>query len=786
MAESTGIFLIDGESAGSTPWEFDSISESGSNTFALSSAAANNGSYGYKLTWDGTNEGCYATKDQAFSTPNDFYLRFYIYIPSGQTIDSSGYLGLMNLVDFTTYAVYSYIKADGTGTPERWRFVLQGITSYESNTNFTMDAWHYVEVHYVQSSTVGGIQVWVDGDSIIDDLTNDTSGAGWEIDSVQFGDNAGRSIGTFDTNGDYIYLDDIKADSSAIGAYTDTEVTLEATVEGVSEVPSPHMHQPSNVDLAASIDGACSISAGAESYAGFHYLDNSLSTGANDGSSWSDAWRSFADVDWGQITAGEVLYVSGGASGQTYEEDVEVGCVGSSSAQVTISGAVEAGYNGTVTISSGGVNVRSKQYVTVKNLTINHSGDSWAIWLEDGVPGLILENLDITVNVPSGSGNRGGIYLNSGSGNSDSVTVRDCTITVAETDYDVGQIDNIAFYDVAGGITIEGCTIINNNTRGGSNHQDVIQTGWCTNVVIRNNWLEQNCGMDSSGPCMLSYTDGYLHLYNNVIFGSSGEPFHSVMITQDDTAESDYRATILIYNNLFVSRCASTYTDVSTGLVLNADGRTWANNTLDVRNNIFRNTTSANYILWGIRERGSVETATITAIDYNVYYNAADSENDVVGYWDGSNRTLAQLQALGYEANGLDTSPGVSLENGLFTSANANGIDVGTDLSATFTTDRQGLARPQGPSWDVGPAEYPTAYPQDLEAMVDGVSVTPSPVLTVTLDSETHSLAAEIAYPNLRSHVYAEMSGGTPVRGNYTHVSFSRHRHLQRIGVRSP
>ncbi len=62
MPETGGLFIIDGESAGSTPWEFDSLSEEGSNTVALAAAAKNNGDYGYKITFDGTSDYAYVFK----------------------------------------------------------------------------------------------------------------------------------------------------------------------------------------------------------------------------------------------------------------------------------------------------------------------------------------------------------------------------------------------------------------------------------------------------------------------------------------------------------------------------------------------------------------------------------------------------------------------------------------------------------------------------------------------------------------------------------------------------
>jgi len=43
------------------------------------------------------------------------------------------------------------------------------------------------------------------------------------------------------------------------------------------------------------------------------YVDNTAS-GANTGTSWTDAWQSFTDISWGSIAPGDTVYISGGTS----------------------------------------------------------------------------------------------------------------------------------------------------------------------------------------------------------------------------------------------------------------------------------------------------------------------------------------------------------------------------------------------------------------------------------------------------------------------------------------
>ena len=50
------------------------------------------------------------------------------------------------------------------------------------------------------------------------------------------------------------------------------------------------------------------------SYAASYYVDKAAN-GANNGTSWSNAWESFADIYWGGVKSGDTIYISGGTSG---------------------------------------------------------------------------------------------------------------------------------------------------------------------------------------------------------------------------------------------------------------------------------------------------------------------------------------------------------------------------------------------------------------------------------------------------------------------------------------
>lgn len=213
--ETGGIFIIDGEDAGSTPWEFDSLTEDDSCTIALDSDAKHEGTYGYKILFDGVGDT--AQGEYAFAEQTEMYVRFYIYIPSTFNLENTWDLeGTFHLLDGVSTLAQFGLSSMGATTPVRWAWAYEFSWSYD-DTNFATDTWHYVEIRFLNDGASGGIEVWVDGDKIGTDLDQDTSAD--KPDNMQIGGLAG----SISPNGDFFYIDDIKADTSYIGAYSAEE-----------------------------------------------------------------------------------------------------------------------------------------------------------------------------------------------------------------------------------------------------------------------------------------------------------------------------------------------------------------------------------------------------------------------------------------------------------------------------------------------------------------------------------------------------------------------------------
>lgn len=99
------------------------------------------------------------------------------------------------------------------------------------------------------------------------------------------------------------------------------------------------------------------------------YVDNAA-TGANNGSSWSNAWTGFSTINWAAIQPGDTIYISGGSSSKTYNETLSIGASGSAGAHITVSAGQDNGHNGLVIIDKNwsnyyGISISSKSYVTI-------------------------------------------------------------------------------------------------------------------------------------------------------------------------------------------------------------------------------------------------------------------------------------------------------------------------------------------------------------------------------------------------------------------------------------
>lgn len=222
MAEATGTWLANAET-GSVDAFTGTLIESG-NTFAAATDVVINGVWSYKSTFGGTTEDAGAYRDMGGLT--EIYVRCYFKIISLELADNND----MNLISIRDTNVNGNLLAQvhlyGTGTADQYgcRATFRNNTSIydrydQLNGNIFQSGTEFlIEMHWKQGASANGVEeFWIDG---VEKYSN----------SAQTNNNF--SVGTIIVGGRHenipssgiVYYDDIKADTSYIGAYSDVAV----------------------------------------------------------------------------------------------------------------------------------------------------------------------------------------------------------------------------------------------------------------------------------------------------------------------------------------------------------------------------------------------------------------------------------------------------------------------------------------------------------------------------------------------------------------------------------
>lgn len=166
---------ITGESAGSSPYEFNTVTADSGNSFAPSTDYAQAGSYSYKAALAGTNLSAYGIK--TFSTASaSAYVKAYIYISSAWNYSTSGRYTSVLVLRTSSYAVLSLcvLRPAGQAAPTRWQ-VYDRANTTTTTTGFSLGAWHKVEMYWQRGTSGNGIaRVWID-DNLIHEYTTLTT-----------------------------------------------------------------------------------------------------------------------------------------------------------------------------------------------------------------------------------------------------------------------------------------------------------------------------------------------------------------------------------------------------------------------------------------------------------------------------------------------------------------------------------------------------------------------------------------------------------------------------------
>ena len=399
-----------------------------------------------------------------------------------------------------------------------------------------------------------------------------------------------------------------------------------------------------------------------------YYVDNNAN-GSNNGTSWSNAWESFSAINWSAIAPGDVIYISGGSSSQTYTSGLSIGASGLSGSPVTITKGTDSNHNGDVIFSGTGISINNKSYVTVSNLKIIGAGTAVSIdgSSSNATHNIIIDNCD---------GEMGGRFIRiegypdlTGSYCHD-ITIRNCDVT---TPTDVNDQTDFIYAQYMGGLTVEGNHVVISNENPNP-HCDAIQTYYVDGpVIVRNNYFEHaDHKTRNSQGIFFENHEGDYYVYNNIV----------VMPNSLD-AKIYWKSSSL--NNAHTYIYSNTVYGLSGDLIETTDPNAI------IKNNILYST--------GYQSNGSTNMLIFNGVSgnnadvsNNLFYDPAGNMNNMNS---GSNQN-------GFEGDPLFTNINA---RDFTVQTNSPAIDMGADLGSSYNVDMIGTSRPQGQSFDAGAYE---------------------------------------------------------------------------------
>lgn len=481
------------------------------------------------------------------------------------------------------------------------------------------------------------------------------------------------------------------------------------------------------------------------------YVDKAVAGGLNNGNSWANAWSSFSSVVWGAsgVKAGDTLFISGGSTSKTYTETWTVGASGTAASPIRIAlDAANSVHNGLVIFdfnASGDSGTAtaitcSRNYVTFDG---NVNGECH----------LVIANLRNILNRSVGIGIYGspvtGVVIDHVASTNcnnplkliyaSGVIVRNCQLMQVRGDAAIAMAGSGGSWDSNLVVSNNVELLFNSARPAGSVNAyvgpDGIQCG--SGMTIQGNKFKvmaTSVYTSDQHTDTIQATGNYLKVYGNefVNVGDSVFDFdcyananpHDVWIYNNLFRITDNVDTYPEYFRFYASfnSCASivnfkilnnTFVDnnfqyrVVRFDMFNANPTASGN---EIKNNIFYNCGGGNASAPVIYVQNSTGFgADSFAIDGNVYYQAGATP--YVSYL-GTSYTAANWVST-HEPNGKAAAPRFVSYTAF---ANANDFhlqstdtvakDAGLTLASYFSTDRDGVIRPQGTAWDIGAYEY--------------------------------------------------------------------------------
>ncbi|EFK95506.1 secreted protein [sediment metagenome] len=258
------------------------------------------------------------------------------------------------------------------------------------------------------------------------------------------------------------------------------------------------------------------------------YVDGDLETGANNGTSWTNAWQSFVSINWGVVEPGDIVYISGGTDSVVYDTwTISSNLTGTAAHPITIRNSWESGHNGKIIFDGDNLtdvnnikmNSGTWSYVTLKGLELRNAQTSLGIGSAFTFNCLIIDSI-----LFYGYNNKGGIQTDGLTLRNDSLIVRNCDFIT--DDGTGGQADGSA----------PKCT---------------------RNVFFHNNYIHTRTASPTAHADLIEhiYYGGKFYLWNNIMIADSMAPTvagggsNGVILQDPFLGSAD---TICFYNNLIV------------------------------------------------------------------------------------------------------------------------------------------------------------------------------------------------------------------------------------------
>lgn len=607
--ETGGVFASGFETESLTDWT--SLTTFGG-SIARSATAKHNTNYGMLYTVTSASD-CRGTANKTFSeiTSGSAYLRWYFYIPTG-TIDNSKTWTMMRLQDASTLLMHVALVTDGSGNITLSSSVTNptgGLVDPGSVT-VSRNVWHYIEVRYKIDASTGGGEIWLDGVSKANRYNLDTSTRA--PDNFYIGQGG---FGTISALGSTAYFDDVKLDTSAIGASSSPP----ANSYDITLAADPQM---------VWFDGTHGVAKESAALLGddkdFYYDSEAtklyvLSTSAPSGRTIEGGKRSYGINTNGK----DYLTIQNLQLEKTKEWGAGVRCYQSHYVTVDSCTLTNNYYSGF--LGSGD----SHGNMTVSNNTVTYNGGPGIISWYGGTPdvddGVNLYTLNTITNNVWRNVENSPIQcelINS------TISYNTIGNNAAAADCPDHLAHNHGIY--CGTMTNTNADVHHNtvyNTGSGSGIKVLGNASIHHNLSYNNYQAGITVGFNSSG-------NNTSNVFNNILYGN-----HFGIWQYGNT---DGTLTLNIYSNTIYGNYDTTINQWTYEIYIGDD---LAN--LLIKNNIISGSAASHWEIASVAQTGTV------AIDYNLHANNSNSI-----FYDSANRTFAYWQeTLGHDVNGSVADP---------------------------------------------------------------------------------------------------------------------------------